>query len=84
MVQVLVCDPDPILHHAEVILRDNKPVGYVRSNSYLSLFSFFVNWLSFPLVGSYGHTLGGGVGLAMVEGGDVAVTPSWLSSGEET
>lgn len=48
LVQVLVDDPEPMLHHAEIVLRDGAPVGYVRA-------------------GSYGHTLGGSVGLAMIE-----------------
>lgn len=48
LVQVLVEDPEPMLHHAEIVLRDGSPVGYVRA-------------------GSYGHTLGGSVGLAMIE-----------------
>lgn len=48
LVQVLVLDPEAMLYHAEVVLRDGLPVGYVR-------------------VGSYGHTLGGAVGLAMIE-----------------
>ena len=30
---------------------------------------------------SYGHTLGGAVGLAMVEGGGEAVDPAWLAAG---
>ena len=34
--------------------------------------------------GSYGHTLGGAVGLAMVSNGGAAVTPSWITSGEWT
>jgi 4-methylaminobutanoate oxidase (formaldehyde-forming) len=45
LVQMLVKDPEPMLFHAEIVLRDGKPVGYVRA-------------------GSYGHTLGGAVGLA--------------------
>ena len=49
--QVLLNDPEPLLFHAELVLRDGKPVGYVRA-------------------ASYGHTLGGAVGLAMVEGGE--------------
>jgi 4-methylaminobutanoate oxidase (formaldehyde-forming) len=44
---VLVLDPEPMLHHAEIVRRDGEPVGYVRA-------------------GSYGHTLGGAVGLAML------------------
>jgi len=34
--------------------------------------------------GSYGHTVGGAVGLAMVEGGGEPVTPSWLAEGSWT
>ncbi len=48
LVQVLVKDPNPLIFHGEIILKDNIPVGYVRS-------------------GSYGFTLGGAVGLAMIE-----------------
>jgi 4-methylaminobutanoate oxidase (formaldehyde-forming) len=62
LVQVLVQDPEPILFHAEIVLRDGKPVGYVRA-------------------GSYGHTLGGAVGLAMVEAVGDAVDTAWLSTG---
>jgi 4-methylaminobutanoate oxidase (formaldehyde-forming) len=61
LVQVLVKDPEPMLFHAEIVLRDARPVGYVRA-------------------GSYGHTLGGAVGLAMVEAGE-PVTPAWLRAG---
>ncbi len=49
LVQVLVKDPEPLMFHAEVILRDGVAVGDVRA-------------------ASYGHTVGGAVGLAMVEG----------------
>jgi 4-methylaminobutanoate oxidase (formaldehyde-forming) len=46
----LVClDPEPLMHHAEVIRRDGVEVGYVRA-------------------ASYGHTVGGAVGLALVTG----------------
>jgi glycine cleavage system aminomethyltransferase T/glycine/D-amino acid oxidase-like deaminating enzyme len=62
LVQVLVKDPEPMLFHAEIVLRDGKPVGYVRA-------------------GSYGHTLGGAVGLAMVESVGDAVDTAWLSTG---
>ena len=48
LMQVLVTDPAPMMHHAEVLYRDGVIVGDVRS-------------------ASYGHTLGGSVGLAMVE-----------------
>jgi len=63
LVSLRVLDPEPMLHHAEIVLRDGAPVGYVRA-------------------GSYGHTLGGAVGLAMVEAdesisGDVLAGSSW-------
>lgn len=60
LAQVLVKDPGPLLFHAEVVLRNGTPVGYVRA-------------------GSYGHTLGGAVGLAMLEGGSEAVDATWLN-----
>ncbi len=34
LVQVLLRDPEPMLFHAEPVLRDGKPVGYVRAASY--------------------------------------------------
>lgn len=34
LVQVRLLDPDPLLHHAEVVHRDGVPVGYVRAASY--------------------------------------------------
>ncbi|MGK2927192.1 MAG: GcvT family protein, partial [Lysobacterales bacterium] len=52
LVQILLQDPEPLMHHAEVVLRDGVPVGDVRA-------------------ASYGHTLGGAVGLAMVTGDPV-------------
>ncbi len=67
LVSVLVTDPEPMLHHAEVVRRDGQVAGYVRA-------------------GSYGHTLGGAVGLAMVDAGpagsDQPVTAAWLGEGE--
>ena len=62
LVQVLVQDPAPLLHHAEVVLRDGVPMGYVRA-------------------ASYGHTLGGAVGLAMIERAGVPVDEAWLREG---
>jgi 4-methylaminobutanoate oxidase (formaldehyde-forming) len=63
LVSVVVQDPEPLLFHAEVLLRDGVAVGYVRA-------------------ASYGHTLGGAVGLALVEpkGVDV-VDAAYLGSG---
>jgi 4-methylaminobutanoate oxidase (formaldehyde-forming) len=34
IVQVRLLDPEPMLHHAEIVLRDGHPVGYVRAGSY--------------------------------------------------
>jgi glycine cleavage system aminomethyltransferase T len=34
LVQVFVKDPKPLLYHAEVVTRDGKNAGYVRSGSY--------------------------------------------------
>ena len=62
LVQVLLTDPEPLMWHAEPVLRDGKPVGYVRA-------------------ASYGHTLGGAVGLAMVDGGE-PVDTGWLEGAE--
>ena len=63
LLQVLLQDDQPMLHHGEVVYRDGVPVGDVRS-------------------ASYGHTLSGAVGLAMVarEGGG-KVSPAWLREG---
>jgi len=49
------------MFHAEVVHRDDRPVGYVRA-------------------ASYGFTLGGAVGLVMVEAGE-PVNAAYLSSG---
>ncbi len=64
LVQVLVSDPDPLLFHAEVVLRNGAPAGYIRS-------------------ASYGFTLGGAVGLAMIDA-DEPITRDYLDSGEWT
>ena len=62
LLQVLVKDPEPLLYHAEVVYRNNKPVGYIRA-------------------ASYGFTLGGAVGLAMIEAGE-PINKAYLSEGE--
>ncbi len=63
LVQVQVLDPQPMLFHGEIVLRDGEAVGYVRA-------------------GSYGHTLGGAVGLVMVEHrGPKGVSDAWLKGG---
>ncbi|MBV9622282.1 MAG: GcvT family protein [Gammaproteobacteria bacterium] len=61
LVQVLVTDPAPLMYHAEIVLREGAPVGYVRA-------------------ASYGHTLGGAVGLAMIEP-KVVVDADYLGTG---
>jgi 4-methylaminobutanoate oxidase (formaldehyde-forming) len=33
-VQVRLLDPEPLMHHAEIVLRDGREVGYVRAASY--------------------------------------------------
>ncbi len=64
LAQVLVTDPEPLMFHAEVVSRNGRPAGYVRS-------------------ASYGFTLGGATGLAMIEAG-VPVDQEYLDSGEWT
>jgi 4-methylaminobutanoate oxidase (formaldehyde-forming) len=61
ILQVLVKDPDPMLFHAEIVLRNGKAVGYVRA-------------------ASYGHTVGGAVGLAMIEAGE-PIDQKYLDAG---
>ncbi len=61
LVQVLLEDPKPLMHHAEVVHRDGLDVGYLRA-------------------ASYGFTLGGAVGLAMVEA-EQPIDREWLSEG---
>lgn len=62
LAQVLVKDPAPLLFHAEVVSRNGKPVGYVRS-------------------GSYGYTLGGAVGLFMIEV-DETIDQAYIDAGK--
>lgn len=64
LIQLLVTDPEPLLFHAEIVRRDGRPAGYLRS-------------------ASYGFTLGGAVGLAMVDA-DVPITQKYLDSGTWT
>ncbi len=61
LLQVRLLDPEPLMHHAEIVLRDGSPVGYVRA-------------------ASYGHTLGGAVGLAMVDSGGEPLTAEYLAA----
>jgi 4-methylaminobutanoate oxidase (formaldehyde-forming) len=62
LLQILVKDPNAMLFHAEPVLRDGKPVGYIRA-------------------ASYGHTLGGAVGLAMISA-DVPIDAKWIEAGQ--
>jgi glycine cleavage system aminomethyltransferase T/glycine/D-amino acid oxidase-like deaminating enzyme len=61
IVQVLVADPEPLMFHGEVVYREDRMVGYIRS-------------------ASYGFTLGGAVGLAMIEAGE-PVNQAYLDGG---
>ena len=61
LLQVLVADPEPLLFHGEVVYRDDRAVGYLRS-------------------ASYGHTLGGAVGLFMLEAGE-PINKAYLTAG---
>ena len=61
LAQVALLDPEPMMFHAEVVWRDGRRVGYMRS-------------------ASYGHTLGGAVGLAMIEAGK-PVDEDWFATG---
>ncbi len=61
LVQLQVTDPEPMLFHAEPVLRDGVALGYVRA-------------------ASYGFTLGGAVGLAMLQA-DEPITQAWLDAG---
>src|ERR1022692_2574912 len=64
LVQVLLTDPEPLMFHAEVVSRNGRPAGYIRS-------------------ASYGFTLGGAVGLAMIDA-DEPIDRAYLDSGEWT
>jgi 4-methylaminobutanoate oxidase (formaldehyde-forming) len=64
LVQVLVTDPEPLMFHAEIVRRDGRPAGYIRS-------------------ASYGFTLGGAVGLAMIDA-DEPINQAYLDAGEWT
>ncbi len=62
LVQLLLRDPEPLMFHAEVVRRNDVPMGYVRA-------------------ASYGHTLGGAVGLAMIERAEEPIDQAWLDVG---
>ena len=52
LVQIFLKDPEPLMFHQEIVVRNGVAVGNVRA-------------------ASYGHTLGGAVGLAMITGDPV-------------
>ena len=62
MAQVLVKDPDPLMHHGEVLWRDGVRTSEIRS-------------------ASYGHTLGGAVGLTMLEN-SAPITKSFIKEAD--
>ena len=63
LLQILVKDPEPMMFHAEPVLRDGKVVSYIRA-------------------ASYGHTIGGAVGLAMVPAPDGGtLDQKWIDAG---
>ncbi len=61
LLQVLCKDPEPMLFHAEPVLRNGVALGYVRA-------------------ASYGHTLGGAVGLAMIDARE-PLDNKWIEAG---
>lgn len=66
LLQIFVKDPEPLMFHAEIVWRDDRPVGYIRA-------------------ASYGHTLGGAVGLAMIEAPADApkgIDQAWIDAGK--
>jgi 4-methylaminobutanoate oxidase (formaldehyde-forming) len=62
LLQILVLDPEPLMFHAEVVHRNDRPVGYIRA-------------------ASYGFTLGGAVGLAMIDSGGLPIDQKWVDAG---
>ena len=61
LIQVLLKDPEPLMYHAEIVLRDGVPVGDIRA-------------------ASYGFTLGGAVGLSMIEA-EEPIDEAYLQAG---
>jgi 4-methylaminobutanoate oxidase (formaldehyde-forming) len=61
LVSVLLKDPEVFLFHGEVVHRNGRAIGTIRS-------------------ASYGHTVGGAVGLAMIEASE-PITASFIETG---
>lgn len=63
MVNVLVSDPEPLMHHGEVLWRNGNAISDIRA-------------------ASYGHTLGGAVGLSMLESADEGIKKAFIQEAE--
>ena len=65
LINVVCLDPDVMMYHAEVLLRDGVVVGDIRA-------------------ASYGHTLGGAVGIAHVScaGDNEVVNKKYVQEGQ--
>ncbi len=61
LLQLQLTEPEPMMYHAEPVLRDGRALGYIRA-------------------ASYGFTLGGAVGLAMIDAGE-PITAKWIEAG---
>jgi 4-methylaminobutanoate oxidase (formaldehyde-forming) len=62
IVNVLVLDPAPLLHHGEILWKDGRRISDIRA-------------------ASYGHTVGGAVGLSMLTR-DIPVKKNWLDGSD--
>jgi 4-methylaminobutanoate oxidase (formaldehyde-forming) len=69
--QILVKAPEPLLFHAAIVLRDGKPVGYVRAASY-----------GHTLGAAVGLAMVGSGGGETVGAGAEAVTKDWIEGAE--
>jgi 4-methylaminobutanoate oxidase (formaldehyde-forming) len=63
LVSVFVTDPDPMLHHGEILYRKDQAVADIRA-------------------GTYGHTLGGSVGLAMLQDDHLFINSDYIGTGD--
>lgn len=61
LVSLLVKDPEPLLHHGEIMWRNGRHAADIRS-------------------ASYGHSLGGAVGLAMIEDENAIIDKSYINN----
>lgn len=63
IVNVLVNDPEPLMHHGEILWRNGETMSDIRA-------------------ASYGHTLGGAVGLSMLGSHDAVIDKAFLQEAE--